>query len=469
MTSEINPERTDFNPGSWLGSKNFAGPPHRAHIAAFAAKAFQERELDVLLRKACAHAADGLGVERARILEYQPDTNELLLRAGIGWREGVVGRTRLPADLQSPPGEAYRTGKAIVMDDIDGVPDLRSAGFLRRHGVIALLGVPIEIAGLRFGVLEADANAPRQFSADDRQFLVELAAVLAAAIHRLAGDGGEQGDPMQALAKAKKILEAAAAAKDRALATMGHDLKQPLQIINMCLERLAGRSWGDTEEYFISRALHAVTKLARGLDYMIIMAQLGRDLLEPRFEPVEAGQLLRQLSQDFQPLVDDKGLVLRSAFPRARIRTDKNLLMHVLENLVGNAIKYTEKGRILIGARRRAGGLVIEVHDTGIGIPPHRLEEIFEEFHRVDAAHGDGVGLGLAIAKRLTGLLGHRLSVRSVPGKGSCFSVEIPLAACELTGAPAGTAIPSRDRNRAEAARNIVIAEGTAARTGAAP
>jgi histidine kinase len=121
------------------------------------------------------------------------------------------------------------------------------------------------------------------------------------------------------------------------------------------------------------------------------------------------------------------------------VRSDEALLRRILQNFLSNALRYTPKGRILLGCRRVEGGLRIEVHDTGPGIPEARQQEIFEEFRRLDDGMADdrGAGLGLAIVERIARLLGHRVDVRSVVGRGSCFSVLVPLGDRNAVDAPA--------------------------------
>ena len=114
------------------------------------------------------------------------------------------------------------------------------------------------------------------------------------------------------------------------------------------------------------------------------------------------------------------------------VRSDPRLLEQMIRNLLSNAVKYTNKGKILLGCRRRGDKLRIEVWDTGIGIPEEQLQAIFEEFHQLDnpaRERSKGLGLGLAIVERLADLLGHAVDVRSRPGKGSVFAVEVPLRA----------------------------------------
>jgi len=124
-------------------------------------------------------------------------------------------------------------------------------------------------------------------------------------------------------------------------------------------------------------------------------------------------------------VADRAGLQLRVVGTQRRVRSDRRLLSHILQNLIGNALKYTERGRVLVGCRSRGNAIAIEVHDTGIGISPDQLDRIFEEFHRIDVGRADGFGLGLAIVKRMADVLGHRLTVQSIPGKGTRFAIEM--------------------------------------------
>ena len=136
-----------------------------------------------------------------------------------------------------------------------------------------------------------------------------------------------------------------------------------------------------------------------------------------------------------------QGLALKVMPCRLSIRSDPRLLEQMVRNLLSNALKYTQRGRVLVGCRRRPGKLRIEIWDTGLGIPASELEAIFEEYHQVDnpaRQRSRGLGLGLSIVKSLGDLLGHQIRVRSLPGKGSVFSIEVPMA----SGGEAASPIP---------------------------
>src|SRR5579883_1587009 len=167
----------------------------------------------------------------------------------------------------------------------------------------------------------------------------------------------------------------------------------------MCLDRLLTRPSDKSVRRDTSRALRAAERLARELDHVLAVARIESGTLEPRIETVDLGPLMRELAEEYRPFAEEKGLSLKVVPTRARIRSDRDLLRHIVQNLMSNAVKYTERGRVLVGCRRRRGidRLSIEIHDTGIGIPADQIDRIFEEFRRVDPSHGDGVGLGLSI------------------------------------------------------------------------
>src|SRR6202042_1742313 len=137
--------------------------------------------------------------------------------------------------------------------------------------------------------------------------------------------------------------------------------------------------------------------------------------------------LLDRLRDEFAYHAQAHRLALRAVTCSLSIRSDPRLLEQMIRNLLSNALKYTKRGKVLLGCRRREGMLSIEIWDTGVGIPEGELHAIFEEYHQLDNAareQGHGLGLGLAIVQRLANLMGHRVNVRSTLGKGSVFAIE---------------------------------------------
>jgi CheY-like chemotaxis protein len=139
--------------------------------------------------------------------------------------------------------------------------------------------------------------------------------------------------------------------------------------------------------------------------------------------------ILTQLKREFDPIAKEKGLDLVFVKTSLAVRSDRRLLRRLLQNLISNAIKYTPRGRVLVGARRTRGRVIVQVWDTGIGIPEHKRREVFQEFQRLEqgARVARGLGLGLSIVERIARVLDHAVELHSDPGRGSCFAVDVPM------------------------------------------
>lgn len=234
------------------------------------------------------------------------------------------------------------------------------------------------------------------------------------------------------LSAAKEVAEQAHRAKSRFLAQASHDLKQPLQAAGMFTGMLE-RTVEQPRAQILLRDLRAAQRAMDELLTAILdLSRLESGVITPRLAEVPVGPILDRLAAEFAPLAAAKELRLSAPSCSATVRTDPALLERILRNFLSNAVRYTEKGGLLIGARRRRGLLLLEVHDTGRGIPEDDRQRIFEEFiqlDRPDRDRSEGIGLGLAIADRLARLLGHTLTVRSRPGGGSVFAVSVPVTA----------------------------------------
>lgn len=224
------------------------------------------------------------------------------------------------------------------------------------------------------------------------------------------------------LEAAKREAEQANDAKSRFLAAIGHDLLQPLHAAHLFADALQQRGDGEQRELArqISSALDATADL---LTTLLDMSRLEAGGLVPEPRDLPLADVLEPLVAQFRALAAERGLQLRYVPTRAWVHSDPQLLRRVLQNFLANAVRYTARGKILLGVRRRDGQLCIEVHDTGPGISDAQREAIFEEFRRGDGAPGQGLGLGLAIARRIAGLLGSQIFLRSQPGRGSCFGL----------------------------------------------
>ena len=243
------------------------------------------------------------------------------------------------------------------------------------------------------------------------------------------------GERTAMLEAAKRDAERANDAKSRFLAAIGHDLLQPLHAAHLFADALRQRSAGEqhTLAVQIGGALDSTTDL---LTTLLDMSRLEAGGLVPEPRDFPLADVLDPLVAQFGVMAADRGLRLRHVPTRAWVRSDPQLLRRVLQNFLANALRYTDQGEVLLGVRRRKGRLLVEVHDTGPGIEPAQRELIFEEFRRGVDAPGQGLGLGLAIAQRIAGLLEGRVHLASATGKGSVFGIDVTRSKAGVTHKP---------------------------------
>ncbi|SDE76603.1 PAS domain-containing hybrid sensor histidine kinase/response regulator [Pseudomonas extremaustralis] len=240
------------------------------------------------------------------------------------------------------------------------------------------------------------------------------------------------------LREAKLEAEQANLSKTKFLAAVSHDLLQPLNAARLFTSALLERP-SETLVRNVSNSLEDVENL---LGTLVDISKLDAGVIKADIAPFALSELLDNLAAEYTELARSEGLELHFVGCSALVRSDIQLLARILRNLLSNALRYTYKGRVVLGCRRQHQRLSIQVWDSGMGIAEERLEEIFQEFKRGDVQRPDqdrGLGLGLAIVEKIAGILGHRISVRSWPGKGSMFSVEVPLSATAPTPLPIPT------------------------------
>ncbi|WGF89193.1 ATP-binding response regulator [Marinivivus vitaminiproducens] len=230
------------------------------------------------------------------------------------------------------------------------------------------------------------------------------------------------------LRAAKAEADAANRSKTRFLAAAGHDLLQPLNAARLFVSALAESKQSAANLRLIESIDASFDSFESLLRDLLDISRLDAGVLTPEVEDLSMNLLLGTLAAEFGPLARRQGIDLRVVPTRTVVHSDKNLLGRILRNFLSNALRYTEHGRVLLGCRRTARGLSIEVHDTGPGIPADRLDAIFDEFRRFDdgRGRGPGYGLGLAIVKRAARILDHRIEVTSKVGIGARFAVIVP-------------------------------------------
>ena len=232
----------------------------------------------------------------------------------------------------------------------------------------------------------------------------------------------------RALAAATQAAENANRYKTRFVASAVHDLLQPLNAARMFVSALRGRLHDDEARRIADHVDNALTAQDAILNSLLDIARLESGTLPTRVRDFALAPLLETLAREFGMLAEERGLSLACVPTGAIVRSDEALLRRILQNFLSNAIRYTPRGRVLLGVRRRGGQVRIEVHDQGPGIPESLQSEIFEEFRRLNdgVVNDRGAGLGLAIVERIGRVLGHRIGLRSRLGHGSVFWVEVP-------------------------------------------
>lgn len=330
---------------------------------------------------------------------------------------------------------SYIKGNYIVVvrdkQGIDGwVEKLRNEGQLRKR---------LRNSGGR--VLELHANLLPDFG-----FLVDIKDVtlesrttellekrveertleLTRANHRLTEQYQQQARVEEELRLAKEQAEAAVSSKTRFLAAASHDLLQPINAAKLLISTLRDMSQGTGMEAMVRRLDGSFTSVETLLHALLDISRLestGTGLTPTEFC---LGSIMRAVIEDQAPIAEQKGVKLDVVPSSVWVRSDQRYLMRSVQNLVVNAIQYTEKGRVLVGCRRRGKTAILEVWDTGIGISHKDQARVFEEFARAEnVPPGSGMGLGLSIVDRTCRHMGHKVGVRSKPGVGSVFSIEM--------------------------------------------
>ncbi|WP_116133960.1 PAS-domain containing protein [Tropicimonas sp. IMCC34043] len=257
--------------------------------------------------------------------------------------------------------------------------------------------------------------------------------------------------------------ERANASKSRFVAAASHDLLQPLSAAKLYVSSLESEAMTPDRAERLAKASSALLSVENILGALLDISKLDSGRAALHVGPVALDRLFSQLHDELRPIAEQKGLEFRVVATHATVQSDATYLRRILQNLISNAIRYTDRGKVLVGARRVGGALRLEIWDTGPGIPEHEQERVFQEFLRLNASASpaDGMGLGLAIVERACRLLRHPLQLSSTVGQGTCFRVEVPLMPAQ-TEKPMKGPVPAPPPDQTLLHRIVLLIENDA-------
>jgi signal transduction histidine kinase/CheY-like chemotaxis protein len=273
----------------------------------------------------------------------------------------------------------------------------------------------------------------------------------------------------QEVSLARDRAEAANRAKSQFLAAASHDLRQPLHALSLFSAALTLRAADDTTGEIAGHINQVLASLSTLVDALLDISKLDAGAVKPELQRLNVKALIERIEADYRPVARDKGLSFRVAPVDAEVQTDPVLLERVVRNLVDNAFKYTAAGGVDLIAERDEGTVTIAVRDTGAGIPDAEHERIFEEFYQIGNPERDrtnGLGLGLAIVRRLARLLGLELQLTSQPGSGSTFSVNLVRLKAQSASPYVPSAAAADDATALAGAKVLVIDDELSVRLG---
>ncbi|EDZ45631.1 sensor histidine kinase/response regulator [Rhodobacterales bacterium Y4I] len=373
----------------------------------------------------------------------------------------LVGWNRRAGELLSMPAGKFQLGMFFATLYRQAADNIRILGGTRLDDVEAWVASTAKRAPLSFEIGLGRDRILAVFAQQmpDKGFVISFTDVTAerAAVRTISqvNETLEQRVAERTLELEDALSEAerANASKSRFVAAASHDLLQPLSAAKLYVGSLEDDLQDAVFRDRAAKAGNALVAVERILGALLDISKLDSGLAAIDRTAISLGSMLDQLKDELEPVARLKGLDFRVVRSGAVVESDAAYLRRILQNLASNAVRYTGSGKVLIGVRQRPGRVLLEVRDTGPGIPPEHQDRVFQEFQRLNAkaSPSDGMGLGLAIVERACRLLKHPLNLTSEVGRGTCFSVELPLSTAArppspLPGPGTGAAVPFAHR-----------------------
>ena len=313
--------------------------------------------------------------------------------------------------------------------------------FLRRRAngrVIEMVGNPLPNGGFVTSFTDVTEHIESQQALKDANIDLEKRVVartqeVQSINQELVQEIDRRAQAEQELINAKAEAEHANASKTEFLALASHDILQPLNAAKLYLGALQESDIPDDSTTTLGKLAASLESTETLISTLLEIARLDQGAIKPTLTDTDIGPILEPIVAEFGVIAESKNLKLSTHIRPCRVHSDPIYLRRIIQNFVSNAVKYTEKGRVLISVRPVKDHIRIQVWDTGVGIPPTEQAKVFEDFYRWENNKEPGMGLGLGLVRRMQRLLGVTTEVRSVPHKGSCFTILVPKASSQVS------------------------------------
>ena len=384
-------------------------------------QALEDEDLDQLMHDASVAVAEMLDNDYCKVLELLPGGDEVFLRQGVGWREGLVGNATVPTDRDSQAGYTLLSEEPIIVEDLRTESRFSGPELLTSHDVISGISVIIGTVAEPWGILGTHTTEERNFTEYDVNFVKAVANLLAAAIERQEYQNELEAMVSQLEESNKRLEQFAYAAS--------HDLQEPLRMVSSYLQLIEGRyedSLDEDGQEYLEYAVDGAERMREMINALLAYSRV--DMQGEEFAPTDCNVVLDEVRDALQVSIEESNAEI-TVDPLPTVYADESQLIQVFQNLLSNAIKYSGDGppQIQITVDQNQQEWEFTVRDGGIGIDPDEADRIFDVFQRLHSREEHaGTGIGLALCERIIERHDGRIWVESEPGEGSAFSFTLP-------------------------------------------